>query len=274
MFKIGDFAKLTRVSVKTLHHYDDIGLFKPAYVDPATGYRFYSFEQLPRLNRILVLKALGFSLEQVAKLLEEALSSDDLQGMLRLRQAALEQQVEEARTRLREVSARLYQIQREGKMPEHEVVLKTVAPVWIASARETVLEPERMRERCLALLEEVFGAVEANALAATPTTLALYHDGAEGVDVEMAVFLEPQRGPQQYGRVRVRELPAARMASAVYKGSFNAFEVIGQLHADLGRWLEARGYRVCSPSRELYLQPPEDYSQDGVMELQYPVTKG
>ena len=63
MFKIGDFSKLTGVSVKTLHHYDELGLFKPVHVDNMTGYRYYSFEQLPRLNRILALKDLGFSLE-------------------------------------------------------------------------------------------------------------------------------------------------------------------------------------------------------------------
>ena len=50
MFKIGDFSNLTRVPVRTLHYYDEIGLFKPQQVDPFTGYRYYSFEQLPRLK--------------------------------------------------------------------------------------------------------------------------------------------------------------------------------------------------------------------------------
>lgn len=84
VFRIGDFAKLTRVSVKTLHHYDDIGLFKLRQTDEATGYRLYSFEQLPRLNRILALKDLGFTLGQVADILDEGLSPGELEGMLRL----------------------------------------------------------------------------------------------------------------------------------------------------------------------------------------------
>jgi DNA-binding transcriptional MerR regulator len=66
MFKIGDFSNLTRVPVRTRHYYDEIGLFRPQHVDPFTGYRYYSFEQLPRLNRILALKDLGFALEQIA----------------------------------------------------------------------------------------------------------------------------------------------------------------------------------------------------------------
>lgn len=274
MFKIGDFAKLTQVSVKTLHHYDDIGLFRPKRVDDATGYRYYSFEQLPRLNRILVLKDLGFALELVAKLLDEGLNSEELEGMLRLRQAELEQQVSEAQARMTNVVARLHQIKQEGKMSKNEVVLKSVEGIGVASAREVVTSPERMRERCLALLDDVFNVVENQTVAATATTLALYHDSSdEGVDVEMAVFLEGPVTPQQHGSVTVKELPAEQMASVVYKGSFNAFDVVGQIHADIGRWIEANGYKVSGANREIYLQPPEDYGQDGVMEIQYPVIK-
>lgn len=273
MFRIGDFARLTRVSVKTLHHYDDIGLFKPLRADEATGYRFYSFEQLPRLNRILALKDLGFTLGQVADILDEGLSPGELEGMLRLRGAELEAQVADAQTRLKNVAARLYQIKREGGLPDHEVVLKSVEPVGVASAREVMRSPERMRERCLALLDDVFKVVRDNSLSATPTTLALYHDSDRGTDVEMAVILGSRTPPQTYGNVTVRELPAERMASVVYKGSFNAFEMVGQIHADIGRWVEANGYKIAGASREIYLQPPEDYSQDGVMEIQYPVTK-
>lgn len=256
MFKIGDFAKLTRVSVKTLHHYDEIGLFRPKHVDEATGYRYYSFEQLPRLNRILVLKDLGFALEHISKLLNEGLSPGELEGMLRLRQAELEQQVADAQARLANVATRLHQIQREGKMPEHEVILKSVEPVGVASARELVTSPERIRERCLALLGDVFVAVKDHHLPATETTLALYYDSAEGIDVEMVVFLEGHITPQQHGRVTVKQLPAERMASVVYKGSFNAFDVVGQIHADIGRWIEATATGSAGPAlNSIYNRP-------------------
>jgi DNA-binding transcriptional MerR regulator len=71
MLKIGEFSKLSRVSVKALRHYDEIGLLRPVQVDPSTGYRFYGHEQLPRLDRILALRDLGFSLEQIGQMLEE-----------------------------------------------------------------------------------------------------------------------------------------------------------------------------------------------------------
>ena len=64
MLKIGDFSKLSQVSIKALRLYDQIGLLKPTVVDNYTAYRYYSASQLPRLNRILAFKDLGFSLEQ------------------------------------------------------------------------------------------------------------------------------------------------------------------------------------------------------------------
>lgn len=67
MFKIGDFAKLNKVTVKTLRHYDSLGLLQPENVDTFTGYRYYSASQMPRLNRILVLKDIGFSLDDWIK---------------------------------------------------------------------------------------------------------------------------------------------------------------------------------------------------------------
>ena len=69
MLKIGDFSKFSRVSIKTLRYYDEIGLLKPAEVDKFTGYRYYSVDQLSRLNRIMGLKDLGLSLEEINQLL-------------------------------------------------------------------------------------------------------------------------------------------------------------------------------------------------------------
>jgi DNA-binding transcriptional MerR regulator len=273
MFKIGDFSKLTRVSVKTLHHYDELGLFKPVHVDDSTGYRYYSFEQLPHLNRILALKDLGFSLETVAELLGEGLTSNALETLLKLKKGELEVQLNETRERLERVSARLKHIQQEGTMPTHEVVLKTVEPMAIASARETIA-PENMREGCLALLDRVFQTLKEKDIKHTGTTLALYHDNSEeGVDTEMAVVLG-QTLLATHAGVSFQTLPQAQMASVVYKGNFNAFDTVGTIHVDIGKWIEANGYQIIGASREIYWQPPEDYSQDGVMEIQYPVVKG
>jgi DNA-binding transcriptional MerR regulator len=73
MFKIGDFARIAQVTVKALRYYDELGLLRPAYVDAFSGYRYYAAGKLPRLNRILALKDMGFSLDEIARLLDDAL---------------------------------------------------------------------------------------------------------------------------------------------------------------------------------------------------------
>lgn len=116
MIKIGDFARLSQVSVVTLRHYDEIGLLKPVAVDSMTGYRHYSVAQLPRLNRILALKDLGFSLEQIERVLGGGLTLDQLHGMLKMKHAEVEQQLADEQGRLVRIAARLRQIEQEDRM--------------------------------------------------------------------------------------------------------------------------------------------------------------
>src|SRR5512142_1157391 len=113
MFKIGDFSKLAHVSIKTLRYYDEIGLLRPGEIDRFTGYRYYAATQLSRLNRILLLKGLGLSLDQIGRLLESDLPPDQLRGMLKLRRAEIERSIEEEETRLTQVEALLTQIEQE-----------------------------------------------------------------------------------------------------------------------------------------------------------------
>ena len=96
MFKIGEFSRFSQVTVKTLRYYDKLGLLKPAKVDRFTGYRYYSASQLPRINRILALKDLGLSLDQIAQLLEDDLSPDQIRGILRLKQVEIQEQVQQS----------------------------------------------------------------------------------------------------------------------------------------------------------------------------------
>src|SRR5579859_7488287 len=85
MLKIRDFARLAEVSMTTLRYYDEIGLLKPIHVDPETGYRFYTIDQLPHLHRILAFKELGLGLTQIVEIIDEGVTPETLHGMLRLR---------------------------------------------------------------------------------------------------------------------------------------------------------------------------------------------
>src|SRR5437870_1138840 len=124
MFSVGAFARLGQVSVRTLHHYDDIGLLPPARVDPRSGYRWYAAEQFSRLNRVLALRDLGFSLTEIKPILDDEVTLEELRGMLRLRRAEARERVTAETERLARVEARLRQIEREDRAGGYDIVVK------------------------------------------------------------------------------------------------------------------------------------------------------
>jgi len=138
MFKIGDFSRLSRVSVKALRYYDEIGLLKPAEVDCFTGYRYYSAEQLPRLNRMLSLKNLGLSLDEIAKLMSNDPPSARIQDMLRSRLVEIRKQLNEDQERILRLEELLKQMEKEGTMPAYEVVVKKTDAQIVASVRDII----------------------------------------------------------------------------------------------------------------------------------------
>ena len=281
MFKIGDFSKFSRVSVKMLRHYDQLGLLKPARIDPATSYRYYSADQLPRLNRILALRDLGFTLEQIGSLLGDALSAEQLRGMLKLKHAELEQQVQDEQQRLARIEARLKQIESAGRPPAYDVVVRRVAPRWMATLRQVVAADDEITR----LFEEVETHVARHNVRADEAPLAIYHDAEyrdRDQDVEVAVPVKtPIPGAQ---RIAVRELPGwEAMACLVHTGRY---DTIGEAFGALLAWVETNGCRIAGPSREVYLrfgaegldvELPEAYlarnAADFVTELQLPIEK-
>ncbi len=274
MIRIGDFSSLTRLSIKTLRYYDETGLLRPVRVDPATGYRYYSASQLPRLHRILALKDLGFALDQIAQILNGGVSVEELRGMLRLRQAEQATRVQHEAERLARLQATLWLIEKEASMG-HDVVLKEVAPQWMASVRDILPNYGSVGR----LYGEVYSVLSGNGPAsanACPGGLpvALWHDKEfreTDVDGEAGVYLQKPVEPS--GRVKVYQLPACTVASVIHAG---AFETLNASYSALAAWMEANGYQPSGPARELYLKIGQQVRSDDdtyITEIQIPVEK-
>ena len=272
MFKIGEFSRLTWVPVKTLRYYDELGLLKPVEVDPFTSYRYYSASQLPRLNRILVLKDLGLTLEQIRLILEEDLTAEQLRGMLYRRQAELRQQIEEGQEMLARVESRLQQIDLEGRMTTMDVVIKRVPPMWVASVRGVIASyPEQG-----ALWNELETALRLKGLKPNGACFTIYHD-EEYVDRNInAEVCEPVDGPAELsGRARIYELPGCEtMACYVYHGPFNG---LSNAYSELLTWLSDNGYQISGVGREIYVHTGSGVTRQDdpayITEIQFPVTK-
>lgn len=267
MLKIGDFSSLTQVSVKTLRYYDEVGLLRPLQVDGASGYRYYSASQLPRLHRILALKDLGFSLEQISKALDDGVTPDQIRGMLTLRQAEQEGRVREEQDRLARLQARLRLMEQEGVMAK-DVVIKKVAPQWVASVRQVIPNYPSVGM----LYGELYGSLGPAAFSGMP--VAIWHDHEhkeQDVDAEAGVYLK-QAVPAN-GRMKVYELQEATVASIIHNGSYNR---LSESYDAVLRWIEANGYKIAAPIRELYVKTSQPVRQDDesyVTEIQVPVDK-
>jgi effector-binding domain-containing protein len=272
MIKIGDFSKLSLVSIKTLRYYDEMDLLKPIEVDRFTGYRYYSASQLPRLHRILALKDLGFSLEQIAQVLNEGISPEQLRGMLRLKQAELQQHLSTEQARLQRVEARLNNLAMEDNtMLDYDVVVKQVEPQLVAGVRDILPDFQAVGR----LFDEVYGYLARfgnSGLTAVGT--AIWYDTeyqVSNIDGEAAVALK-QSVPEG-GRVKVHELPASTMASVIHNGPYNT---LSQAYEAILRWIEASGYKIMGPNREVYLYCTQPVVQDDasyVTEVQFPIEK-
>lgn len=279
MLKIGDFSRLSRATIKTLRFYDETGLLKPVQIDPYTGYRYYSVEQLPRLNRILAYKDLGFSLEQIRQLLDDNPPLSQIRLLLQLKQAEIQARLAEDQSRLARLEFRLRQIEfvdhhpQEDWMSDYEVVLKKVEPLQVASVRGVIPNYDDSEPIFDRLFDQVYGYVHQQGVRRVGCGIALYHT-AEGQENDIAVealapIYEPLRGSQ---RVQVYELPAVeRMASVVHHGPF---ATLGQAYQAVVSWIENNGYHITGPCREIYLRYERGVDQkDFVTEVQFPVNK-
>ena len=274
MFSIGEFARLGTVSIRTLRHYDEIGLLPPAKVDPATGYRSYSAEQLRLLNRIVALKELGLSLAQ-ARQLTDGITLGELQGMLMLRRAQLEQELEEHRNQLLGVEARLRYIAREGAMPADDIVVKKIpamgvvaiaAPAPAFGAENIVPVVSRSAEQFDQL--GIRGLVKV----AGPYMLFYEHDNYTDVTVYLALPVAEQPAelpaPAQY-----LVLPEIEAAVAVRNGL--AANIFPMVYHDLAGWAEEHGFEAEGPGREVWVNEVDDIADvdQQVFEIQLPFAR-
>jgi DNA-binding transcriptional MerR regulator len=256
MFPIGEFSQIARVSKRLLQYYDEIGLLKPALIDAHTGYRYYSAKQLPRLNRILALKDLGLTLDSIAAMMQADVSDEAIHGMLLLKKAEVKQTVLEEMQRLRRIEARLQQNQLADDTLD--VVVKSIPSQLFLSFRAIVPSPEELLQLVQHIQRVLPSRVDPRVLG--PFAGVVYTDGftLRNNDVEVGYLLKKPVADsivlsEEYV-LRMHELPAVpTMATAVQTGGPDlVFVALGRI----AQWIEANGYRIAGPYREIGVELP------------------
>lgn len=273
MFKIGEFAKVSGLSIHTLYHYESIGLIEPSFVDPHTNYRYYDAGQLVLINKIAALKDAGFSLGEIVKVLLDTPVNKELIPMLETKAESLEKLLDEETNRLERLRTNIFLIKNGGVPMMNDISIKKVEPILVASIREEFKE-ESFDIFCERLWNEVNEYINRSAAKRTIPCMTLYHAGLyvntnSTIDMEVA---EPiTKLIPENATVKVHELPAVeKMACVVHKGPFST---IGETSRALFEWIAENRYSVIGPVREIYHKGDwvtEDTSEY-VTELQVPI---
>src|SRR5262245_11299924 len=205
MLRIGEFARRGRVSVKALRHYEAIGLLRPANVDAATAYRYYAADQLDDLHRLMVLRALGLSLERIRQVLQDDPSPERMRRLLDERRAAVARRIDAEQAQLAAIEARIRHLEGDRDAAPGAVV-RDVPAAFVASLRRVVPD--------YGVVDSLFDEI-ARALPDTARIAghgAVWHHCAphkRQIDCEALVLLER---PVSVRNVRLYQLPACRAA--------------------------------------------------------------
>ncbi|GAA3232977.1 MerR family transcriptional regulator [Pseudonocardia petroleophila] len=243
MLTIGDFARITHLSRKTLRHYHEAGLLEPDRVDAATGYRYYSLAQVPTAQVIRRFRDLGMPVADVRSVL--LADTDERAGIVAAHLARLEEQL--ATTQAAVLSLRRLLA---PEPPSLRVELRSVPARVVAGIGAEV-------DRSAVLAWYAGAMAELRGLAPVET-------GPPGARIDRALFTD-DRGhvlahlsvadAPRAGRVRPVALPAEELAVAVHAGPHDDIDVT---YGELGVWVAEQAVGLAGPVRETYLVGPHD----------------
>lgn len=272
MLSIGEFARYLGVSVRMLRHYDALGLLVPARVDPLTGHRRYTAAQLDRGNRLIALKELGFTLEQIGPALDAQLSVAELRAMLLLRRAQVADQIAADHARLAEIERRLRSIEG-GAMLQLEFVEKALPAVRVAQIVDSVADHQEIGAKIGPMFGRLAAVLAESGVDLDQPGLSWYRMLDDQLEFGAAFpvsFAEPTPA-MAAADVQVATLDAVeRAVTVLHHGNI---ESVGETWQALIRHvMDDKGEEITGPSREVYLHMPMDQDPaTWVTEVQQPV---
>lgn len=270
MFKIGEFSRLTQVTIRMLRYYDETGLLKPAEIDPWTGYRLYSVEQIPTLNRIIYLRDSGFNVSEIAAFLHK---KDDklLAEQLDKKHAEVELAIQVEQEKLRKIELAKKEILSEKSEMHYNVSLKSIPECQVLSLRRVISDYYAEGE----LWQELSAYAKQRPVEIQDHSFSIYYDveyKETDVDVELCVPVQRMRENEGEFRYRVTEAVPVMACTMVY----GDFSNIAGAYLDFAEWLQKNSqYGMSGPNRQIVHRGPwnEDDPRRYLTEIQIPVER-
>ena len=271
MLKIGDFSKLSRISIRMLRHYNEIGLLIPESIDDFTGYRYYSEAQLPVANRITALKDMGFSLGVIGQILSQYNDSHKLKTYLQLKQREIKEEADILNQRLLLLESTLNRLGKDDNVMNYNVTLKELPERTVASVRKIIPSYDQEGMLWHILMNET---AHLQMQDDNPCyTLAIFHDGEhKEQDVDVEVQKSVKGNYKNTENVVFKTVAPIQMASATYQGSY---EKVNEVNEAVANWVRDNGYEFNGLSFCIYHVSPYETqnSEKWVTEVCYPVKK-
>lgn len=266
MYQIGLFSKMNYVTTKTLRHYDEIGLLKPEYVDKFSGYRYYTSEQIPRLNRIIALKQMGLSLSQIQSIIDEPLS---IETFLKLKENELKDKILEAENQLSQVKNYIKRVRGEMSM-KYNPVIKSLPEVIVASMRFIAQSYDVYFDIIPKMGEEM---KKAGAICASPEyCFNIYHDGEykeTNIDVEVCEAVVDYC--ENSDLVKYKKIEKVDKAVCViHKGPYSTLR---DAYTFAYEWIKDNGFQLIDNPRESYIDGiwNKENEAEWLTEIQIPI---
>lgn len=264
MYRIGEFSELSKTTIKTLRYYEKEGLLIPAYVDEYTGYRFYETSQLPELARIISLRQIGLSINNIKSILQ----GTDLEAILKQRKQELETEISLSKNQLLQINNLL-----EGKKMEREVIVKEL-PDYIVYYKEGMIQNFSEIVQFILQSGEECKSTNPNIKCIEPDYCYVsYLDGEykeKDIKIRYAQAVKEMGVPNE--TIKFEKLNLVKAACIYHKGSYINLR---ESYSYLINWVEENGYEIVEPIRERYIDGMwnKENEEDWLTEIQIPVRK-
>ena len=272
LYKIGDFSRLCRVTVRALRYYDEIDLLKPVQVDQTTGYRYYSIDQLSKLNRIVMLKEMGLSLDDINRIMHDNIPVDYIRRLLQVKMAEIQERLNQDSGRLRKVEAWLSKINKEGLMQTDSYIqMKYIPELRVVSKREIGTYEETTAKLLNDLRQQINQLNNPETVKVTGPIIGLFYDDEykeKDADIEIALPVSGEISIND-AYIEVKTLPKCKVISATHLGPYYD---MGKAYSQIFEYAEEHRLKLITPIRELYLKYVEEVPEDELLtEIQCPV---
>lgn len=271
MLKIGEFSKLSRISIRMLRQYDEGGLLAPEMTDRFTGYRYYSERQLLTANRITALKNMGFTRPAIAEALQCWEDRPALERCLLLKREEARREAEMAAWRLRLLDTAIERLRKDETTMKYDVTVKTLPERYVASVRQIIPSYDREGDLWSVFCQET---AHLDIQDGDPALcIGMYYDGEyKEADVDVEIQKSVRGTYPDTEHVKFKTVPAVQVASATFRGSYDK---IGEVNEAVAAWIEDNGYAFDGLFFNIYHVTPHEtrHPDEFVTEVCYPVRK-